>query len=239
MSESIEGQLNTREREIITGVILDQNPQPKVVLEIGTWLGGGSTLHFLRALEKNGEGRLWGIECDRSIYEKMIENIRKGAPEALHRFTPVFGFSQVAIPELLREQGADFQIDVLFLDGGNNPMEQIEEFWLCDAHMPVGARLLSHDAKLRKGKWLVPYVSLLDNWKCEFHDISHEGLFTAVKIAANPSPASLRQAKSRLRRMRLEPAELAGRVAGPAIRKLATRILPRKLIRKLAEGQPG
>jgi len=29
---------------------------------LGTWLGGGSTLHILRALEQNGVGHLYGIE---------------------------------------------------------------------------------------------------------------------------------------------------------------------------------
>ena len=60
---------------------------------MGTWLGGGSTLHLLRALEKNGVGHLWGIEADRSTYDEMLENIRTAVPEAVRRFTPLFGFS--------------------------------------------------------------------------------------------------------------------------------------------------
>ena len=235
----IEGQLNTREREILTHTILDAKARPRIVLEVGTWLGGGSTVQFLRALEQNGEGHLFGIECDRSIYDQMIANIRSAAPEALNRFTPLFGFSQEVIPQWLAEQSAGFQIDVAFLDGGNHPLEQLEEFWLIDSHMPVGSKLLAHDAKLRKGKWLVPYVSLLDNWHSEVHDISNEGLFTATKIAAQPSPRSLQAARSRLRRLRLQPAEVAARLAGPKLRKLAVKILPNKIVRRLAEGQPG
>jgi hypothetical protein len=236
---SIDGQLNAREREILRKAIVGKVVPPKVVLEVGTWLGGGSTMHFLRALEENGEGRLWGIECDRTIYDRMIENIRAGVPDALHRFTPLFGFSQEVIPQWLRELGGNVQIDVLFLDGGNNPLEQLEEFWLTDPHMPVGSRLLSHDAKLRKGKWLVPYLSLLDNWKSELHDVSNEGLFAATKIAMHPSAKSLRAAEAKLRWMRLEPVELAGRIVGPGLRKFAVKMLPTKLVRRLAEGQPG
>jgi len=26
---------------------------------------------------------------------------------------------------------------------------------------------MAHDAKMRKGKWLVPYLSLLDNWQVQ------------------------------------------------------------------------
>src|SRR4051812_31718199 len=98
MAESIEGQLNATERGILRAAVMERNPAPKVVLEVGTWLGGGSTIHFLKALQDRGEGRLYGIECDRSIYDRMIANITKAAPEAVHRFTPLFGFSQEVLP---------------------------------------------------------------------------------------------------------------------------------------------
>src|SRR6266496_5502432 len=54
-SVTIEGQLNARERELLVNAVLKASTPPKVALEVGTWLGGGSTLHILRALEKNGQ----------------------------------------------------------------------------------------------------------------------------------------------------------------------------------------
>src|SRR5437016_1463728 len=104
MPDLIQGQLNAEERRLLTSAILDAPIKPKVIIEVGTWLGGGSTLHILRALETNGVGRLWGVEANNSIYERMIANIRSAIPEAVDRFTPVFGFSQEAIPRLLAEQ---------------------------------------------------------------------------------------------------------------------------------------
>ena len=62
------------------------------------------------------------------------------------------------------------------------------------ATIPVGGQLMSHDAKVRKGRWLVPYISRLDNWESQLHDVSEYGLFYAKKIAAQPSSASLRAA---------------------------------------------
>ena len=164
-SADIPGQLNVEERRIITAAIIDAPKKPEIVLEVGTWFGGGSTLHLLRALEHNATGHLWGIEADQSIYERMVTNIRRAAPEVCHRFTPLLGFSEDVIPRWLEQLGSDAKIDVVFLDGGNNPREQITEFGLLDPHMPVGAVLIAHDAKLRKGKWLVPYISTLDNWE--------------------------------------------------------------------------
>src|SRR2546427_8308612 len=102
----VEGQLSHLERELLVKGILSAASPPKVVVEVGTWLGGGSTLHILRALEKNGQGHLWGIEADRGIYEQMLANLKTGAPETLHRFTPLFGFSQKVIPEWVGQQPA-------------------------------------------------------------------------------------------------------------------------------------
>ena len=177
ISDVIEGQMNAGERDFITNAISNAPKKPEVALEVGTWLGGGSTLHILRALEKNGTGHLYGVEAEPSIYQQMIANIQKAAPKAAKRFTPIFGFSDEAIPALLAKQPADFKVDFIFLDGGNNPMEQITEFRLLDKLIPVGGQLLSHDARMRKGKFLVPYLRLLDNWETQLHDVSDMGLF--------------------------------------------------------------
>jgi len=138
MKDQIDGQLNSVERGLIESAVSSGSVKPKVVLEVGTWLGGGSTIHILEALERNGEGQLWGIEADQGIYQQMIQNLRRAAPAAMRRFTPLFGFSQKVIPKWLKEQGEGFQIDLAFLDGGNRPSEQITEFNLIDPHIPVG-----------------------------------------------------------------------------------------------------
>jgi predicted O-methyltransferase YrrM len=234
---SIDGQLAPIERDLIVAAILEAPKKPKVVLEVGTWLGGGSTLSILRALETNGEGHLWGIEADRTIYDQMLTNIRSAAPEAARRFTPLFGFSQQVIPMWLAGQEPSSRIDFAFLDGGNNPREQIIEFELIDPRIPVGGILMAHDAKLRKGKWLVPYVSSLDNWESKLHDVSPEGLFYARKTAVHPSPASLRAARGHLLRMRLEPAEVAAALLPAWVCGIVLRLLPRHLALKLGEGR--
>jgi predicted O-methyltransferase YrrM len=238
MSETaIDGQLNERERQILIASIRNAPKKPQVVLEVGTWLGGGSTLHFLRALHQNGEGHLWGIEAARSIYDRMIANLRKAAPEALDRFTPIFGFSQQVIPAWLKEQGDKVVVDVAFLDGGDNPFEQIVEFKLLADRIPVGGRLMAHDAKLRKGKWLGPYLQRLDNWQVQIHDISSEGLLEAVKLRDQPSPASRRAAERKLFVLRLEPVEFVARWVPRRVCEIILNALPKKLMLKLAQGR--
>lgn len=233
----IAGQMNTEERRILREAVLTAARKPQAVVEIGTWLGGGSTLHLLRALEENGEGHLWGIEADRSIYDAMLANIGAAAPGAVHRFTPIFGRSDEVIPRWLSEQREDFAVDLAFLDGGDNPLEQITEFKLLDLHIPVGGRLLSHDAKLRKGKWLVPYLSALDHWSTTLHDVSDEGLFEARKILSQPSPASRAKAERLLRRLRLNPIELAGAFFPSSANAFFLRLLPSRLSKAIGQGR--
>jgi predicted O-methyltransferase YrrM len=231
------GQLNTAERKLLSDAILNAPIKPKTVLEVGTWLGGGSTIHILRALDRNNAGHLWGIEADESIYNRMIANIRAIAPEALARFTPLFGLSQNVIPRWLAERVEKFQIDLAFLDGGDNPMEQITEFHLLDPHMLVGAILMTHDAKLRKGKWLVPYVGALDNWESKVYDVSAEGLFFARKTKAHPSEESLRAARFHLLRMRCELAEVAAALLPAKVCGMVLRVLPHRLSLRLGQGR--
>lgn len=233
---SIEGQLSDAERELLTREVLTARKKPKAILEVGTWLGGGSTLHLLRALHQNGEGHLWGIEADKSIYERMMQNLRQAAPETLDRFTPCFGFSEQVIPRWLAEQGPGFQLDMAFLDGGDNPREQINEFHLIDPFMPVGSLLLAHDARVRKGKWFVPYVSKLDHWESRVMDTSEVGLFYARKLKERPSDASLAEARRCLRRLRLQPVEVIGAILPKSVCGFILSHVPKGMFRRLTRG---
>jgi hypothetical protein len=188
-------------------------------------------------LEQNGAGHLWGIEVDRSIYERMLATIRAAAPKETERFTPLFGFSQDVLKQWKREQPASVTVDFCFLDGGNNPREQIEEFELLDPLIPVGGQLMSHDAKMRKGRWLVPFISRLDNWESQLYDVSENGLFHARKIADKPSPQSLRAAKRNLFRQACHPVEIAASYLPSSVCAFALRLLPEKFSRHLSDGK--
>ena len=232
----IEGQLNSEERALLRDSILNAPKKPEVVLEVGTWLGGGSTVTFLRALHQNGTGHLWGVEADPEVYERMMKNLTTLAPEVIGQFTPLFGFSDKVLPRWIEEQKKPFEIDVVFLDGGNNPSEQIVEFEILNPYLPVGAQLFSHDARLRKGKWLVPFLSRLDNWEVRVHDISAEGLMAARKLATQPSPESLRVARGLLSRMRLAPLEIAARIVPARLKHLLFSLIPERLALRIAGG---
>ena len=231
----MEGQLNQKERDIITRWVTELKPEH--TLEVGTWLGGGSTLHILKALEENSKGHLWGIEASPEIYEDMVANIRSSGEELVARFTPVFGFSQKVIPTLLKQMGSEAVFGLVFLDGGDNPMEQIEEFQLIQDRVPVGGVVMGHDANRRKGKWFVPYMRAHDNWECVLHDVSEEGLFEARKVRDQPSEDSKKKAASLLSTMRMQPTELIGRLLPTPLIKIILRFIPTKLLLKITQGR--
>jgi predicted O-methyltransferase YrrM len=235
-SPVIEGQLNDEERRLLADAVLNAPKKPEVVVEVGTGLGGGSTLTFLRALHQNGTGHLWGVEADRDVYDRMTANLNTLGPEIVGRFTPLFGFSEEVLPGWIAGQKKPFQIDVAFLDGGNRPLEQIREFEILDPYFPVGARLFTHDAMRRKGKWLVPYISRLDNWEAKVLPISETGLMSARKIAAQPSPPSLRAARACLLKMRLQPIEVAAHVTPSFVIRALLPLIPRRLAWRLTQG---
>jgi predicted O-methyltransferase YrrM len=233
----IEGQLNAAEREFLTKAILEAPVKPEIVVEVGTWLGGGSTLHFLRALQTNGTGHLWGVEAFKDIYEKMIANIRRGAPDAAARFTPLFGFSTQVLPQWLTGLPPGTEIDCAFLDGGDNPMEQIEEFQLLAGRIRLGGVLLAHDARTRKGKWLVPFLAELDNWESQVFDLSNYGLLRARKLRPEPTAASRQAAERKLKQLRREPVEWIARYTPSWLCGLILRLTPQNLRRKLIIGK--
>lgn len=233
----VEGQLNPEERDLIRRYLVMGEMPPKVAIEVGTWLGGGSTMVILREFANSGVGHLWGVEADEGIYERMINNLRAALPEGLPHFTPLLGLSQKRLPEWIASQGSGLEIDFIFLDGGDSPREQIDEFHLLDRHLKVGGRILSHDANFRKGKWFVPYIKALDNYRVTIHQVSQEGLLAAVKLAPHPSDASRLEAAKILGRCRREPVELFGHLTPRWMIRLAARVLPASIIRRFGQGR--
>ncbi len=101
----MQGQLSNVERKILVEYFLKSDDRPLIAIEVGTWMGGGSTLHLLREIVRGGKGHLWGVEADKSIYDAMINNIGAAIPEGNQFFTPLFGFSQQVLPDWIKKQG--------------------------------------------------------------------------------------------------------------------------------------
>jgi len=228
----IESQLHVAEKDILRARVAAMTDP--TILEIGTYKGGGSTLTFLEAIKRKNSGRLIGIEADPDVFSEMKSNIISVDAGYFSFFEPISGFSQRMIPNLLTRYP---RFDLAFLDGGNNPREQIEEFELLKEAIPVGGYIFSHDANLRKGHWFVPYISELDNWRVTIHQASEEGLLEAEKIGESPSAASLKKAQRVLRRRMLSPIEVATLLFPSSFKGFVLNLLPLKIRRRISEGR--
>jgi predicted O-methyltransferase YrrM len=228
----IESQLHPGEKELLKRTLAAFDA-PKI-LEIGTYKGGGSTLTFLQVLKNKGRGKLFGVEAAESVFKEMKANISSVVPDYAELFEPIHGYSQVVIPSLLRRIN---RFDLAFLDGGNNPREQIEEFALLKDAIPVGGFIFSHDANLRKGRWLVPYLMELDNWRTVVHHESEEGMLEAEKLHDHPSAESQSKAQARLRRLMMSPIEVATRFFPSSFKGAVLKLLPCGVRRRIGEGR--
>lgn len=166
----------------------------------------------------------------------MKENLQVREPALCRRFNPVCGFSQDVIPSLIRN-GKLPRVDFVFLDGGNNPREQMEEFYLLDSRMPEGSILMAHDAHLRKGKWLRRFLPLLSHYRTEVLPISHEGLLVARKHALQPTIGSTILARIMIVLCQLSPLEVAARWAPSHFRTWLFGLLPKRWCAVLADGR--
>lgn len=233
---SLEGQLNSTERKYIFESVLELAPKNPVCIEVGTFKGGGSTLQILQALAQS-DGVLFGVEACPRIFEEMKAALQSREPELYQHFFPLCGFSQKVIPALIHE-GRLSRVDFAFLDGGNNPREQITEFKLLDPIMPVGSTLMAHDILLRKGKWLRRFLPLLDHYETRILPISSEGLLVAKKMALQPTLGAKAKAWLVVFMSELAPLELISQLIPSWLCSFILKMLPRKFSAWAAEGRP-
>jgi predicted O-methyltransferase YrrM len=136
--------------------------RPKLVLEVGTWYGGGSTLYIASALRDVGEGgKLITCELDKDRYSSAKSGY-ESKPEfnvELRNSTAKELFADVIY--------SGVRADMLFMDGSEDPTENLEDFKLIEDHLPSGSIVGFHDWDLdvridgnisRKNELLRPYI---------------------------------------------------------------------------------
>jgi len=114
--------------------------KPKVVLETGTAAGASAT-YILKALERNGEGRLYSVDVehkDRLSGRLIPEHLRP----RVHIRT---GDSLSVLPELLKEVGS---VDFFLHDSLHTYVHMMAEYEMVYHHMRHGGVICSHDVLL-------------------------------------------------------------------------------------------
>jgi predicted O-methyltransferase YrrM len=157
----IPGQMYFEDRRVLFNAI--RRLRPSRCFEIGTWLGGGSTLVVARALARNGSGRLHTIEIQEDIRAQAVALYSKHLPQ----LQPFVDFHQGdyrdVFPELLEEDGVDFFV----LDGAEDGAQTLAQFEFFDEHSHAGTALFAHDWETEKAAQVRPLLENSQVWQID------------------------------------------------------------------------
>ena len=162
----MQGQLLPRERQHLYEWVL--KAKPKIVLEVGTWKGGGSTWQIANAIRDVGVGgHLTTCEVNEDFYteaQKIFDN-----DEWRPHVTCLLKPSAEVIPTL--------NPDFTFFDGPNNADLSLSDFQLLETRINSGAMFACHDwdkiehqdgnriVVAKKCVKLRPYLEKHDGWR--------------------------------------------------------------------------
>jgi len=134
----MEGQLWPAEREFLKRAVIAA--APKLVFEIGTWKGGGSTLVIATALEMTRSGILYTCETNTNFYfeaKEIYDNARWRGIVHCHNMP-----SQELIRHLIDSGRVP---DFVFSDGSEDPTVPLAELQMLEPHMRSGSLFCMHD----------------------------------------------------------------------------------------------
>jgi hypothetical protein len=154
------GQMWFEDRRVLYATV--RRLRPKRCYEIGTWLGGGSTLVVARALRDNGFGHIHSIETDDWAYEQSVARYRQHIPELEQFVTLHHGDYRDTFPDLIEQEGG---IDFFVLDGAEDGQETLDQFRFFDERSHAGTELFAHDWETEKARLVRPVLEQSDTWE--------------------------------------------------------------------------
>jgi len=134
----MEGQLWPVERQTLKNLVTKN--KPGIVLEIGTWKGGGSTYQIATALHDLKKGHLYTCEPDKHLF-----NTANTLYSGYQRHLPVTCMncpSNEAIEQLL---GKGKIPDFVFMDGPEDPDVCLDDLQVLEQQMKAGSMVVFHD----------------------------------------------------------------------------------------------
>ena len=180
------GQLSEEERNYLYTVVNQVNPQ--IVLESGTWYGGGSTLSMVRSLHNlKSKGVLHTWE-EHSEFFKVAEQFYMCSTE----YKPHIVLHNEDFVDGIKKLSDEFfqKVDMVFLDGGDeapngrhklkeswyhsnyNLSENVQSFKFLEQHLNPGTHVLLHDwtEEHGRGSFVKAYLEQTNNQ--HFHMIN-------------------------------------------------------------------
>lgn len=154
------GQMWFEDRRVLYDTV--RRLKPRHCFEVGTWMGGGSTLVIARALRDNGVGKLHTIEVLDDVHREAVDRYRTHVPELLPFVELHHGDYAEVFPPLLDEAGG---VDFFVLDGAEDGAQTVEQFHFFDERSHAGTELFAHDWNTEKTRLLRPVLEGHPAWE--------------------------------------------------------------------------
>jgi len=172
---ALEGQMNSEERNLIKQLIIQK--KPKVVFEIGTWKGGGSTLSIASGLFENKSGVLYTCETEKAFFQQAVESFN----EYFQEYKPFVIFhnesSSIILKSLIEENKIP---DFILLDGiAARQKEDVNDMNSLEKYLSDGTIIAYHDSKIQL--IVNDYFSTHKNWK-KIHEVNSSTGFTVCEF---------------------------------------------------------
>lgn len=191
-----QGMLLEHERKYLTDVVLKY--KPNVILESGTWYGGGSTLSLVKGLYENEKGILHTVE-EHSDYYEIANNFYKNSQYSKYIKLYKDNFINMINNFNLLE------VDLVFLDGGDekpcgnakldineylenyNVSENVQSFKILEEKIRPNTHIILHDwfYSHGRGNFVKRYLEKEDkmkNYKLEKSFSQYTGMAHLIKL---------------------------------------------------------
>jgi predicted O-methyltransferase YrrM len=151
-----EGQLWPREREFLFNAV--RMTKPLIVLEIGCWKGGGSTMQIAMAL-RDTPGKLYTCDPDQQMFQ-TAKDVHYGNNQVW-----VFHLASIAMIRMM--MFSRMTPDFLFFDGPEDAHTALDDLMAIEGRLQPGATFCMHDwdAPSIKAEKIRPYMEGSKKWQ--------------------------------------------------------------------------
>ncbi len=157
----VPGQMWFEERRVLYELV--RRVRPERCFEIGTWMGGGSTLVIARALRDNGTGTLHTIEVLPDVHGQATAFYDQHLPELRPFVDFHLGDYRDVFPALVADGGVDFFV----LDGAEDAQQNLEQLSFFDERSHPGTALFAHDWESEKARLVRPELEGSERWQID------------------------------------------------------------------------
>ena len=188
------GQLLEQERKYLTDIVL--KIKPNIVLESGTWYGGGSTLSLVKGLFENKKGTLHTVE-EHYDYYKIANDFYKNSQYSEH-----IKLYHNSFVNVIRDMNL-LEVDLIFLDGGDekpgghpkldyskyvdnyNLSENVQSFKIIEQKIKPNTHIILQDWGYGRGSFVKQYLikeNKMQNYKLEHSLSEYTGMAHLIKL---------------------------------------------------------